>query len=128
MCRLFELCYLCNLAFSVAKHGHHGLHIPMSASSLEVAAHDCVVEMFQLHKNGMESLSSMASACTKAKKGISLFSNAVSRDSFTVMAVTQKPCPRIKDTKTNGRHTWICNGTVQPDQCQIDACTHTCPL
>ena len=54
---------------------------------------------------GMESLSSMASASTKAKKGISLFSNAFSRDSFTVMAVTQTHFPRIKDTRTNGRHT-----------------------
>ena len=53
----------------------------------------------------MESVSSMASACTKAKKGISLFSNAVSRYSFTVMAVTQKHFPRIKDNRTNGTHT-----------------------
>ena len=48
----------------------------------------------------MESLSSMASTCTKAKKGVSLFSNAVYRNIFTAMAVNRSHFPRIKDTTT----------------------------
>ena len=97
ICRLFKLCYPGNLAFNVAKRGHHGLHTPMSASSLEAAAHGGVLEMFQLHKKlygstgqpcahmhecFMDSLSSIASACTGAKKGISLCNNTVYGDSF----------------------------------------------
>ena len=38
------------------------------------------LKCFNCTKNCMESLSSMALACIKAKKGISLFSNAVSSD------------------------------------------------
>ncbi len=65
-CELVELCYPWNPGFSMAKRGHHWLHAPMSASSLEAAAHGCVLEMFQLHKHCTESLSSIALTCTNA--------------------------------------------------------------
>ena len=64
--RLVELCYPWNPGLSEAKRDHHGLHTPMSASSLEAAAHGCFLETFQLDKNCTDSLGSLALTCMNA--------------------------------------------------------------
>ena len=66
--RLVELCYPWNPGLNEAKRGHHGLHTPMSASSLEAAAHGCILEMFQLHKNCTDSPGSLALTCINAAR------------------------------------------------------------